>query len=156
MDLVDTSYIKWYWQYRTSSSLLSFFCQFSAEWLPLGTDKKLFQLHILRKDWWIWMIFHMSNDIDNILLRIITQHFTSIFINYHSCLVTKNRFSFRIMRMNYWIWMKLQILKYFILLMKLFSLVYWTNSICGLGIKCITLLPYQTYQSFTSCFVTAQ
>ena len=63
----------------------------------------------------------------------------------------KKWFSFDIMRKNKWGFDETLYIEVFHFADEIVSLVYSTNSICGLGIKCITLLPHQTYTS--SCFV---
>ena len=56
--------------------VLSIFRQFSTGLLSLVNNKKWFLINILRKTLLIWMKFHISNDNDNILLRVITWHFS--------------------------------------------------------------------------------
>ena len=55
-------------------------------------------------------------------------------------------FSFNVMRRNQWIWKKLHVLRYFILHMKFYSLVYSINSILWFGHK----MYYNTHQTYPS------
>ena len=100
--------------------------------------QKWFLLNIVRTNKWIRMKLQISIVINNDLFWVITRQFVSVF---NSWLLTKNGFYSVTCKQND------SIFKYFILQMKLFSLVHSTNSMCGLGIKCITLLPHQTYPS---------